>query len=85
MLSSDLRTKRPSDRAASNSSWCWILRISLAALTGPPHQQSCRLLCWFENVDIVTNLYTGNQQIEVVAQQYMNIAIPRPELPIVGR
>ena len=48
-------------------------------------KQSYRLLCWFENVDIVTNLYTGNQQIEVVAQHYANIAIPRPELPIVGR
>jgi hypothetical protein len=39
-------------------------------------KQSYRLLCWFENVDIVTNLYTGNQQIEVVAQHYANIAIP---------
>ena len=48
-------------------------------------KQPYRLLCWFENVDIVTNLYTGNQQIEVVAQHYANIAIPRPELPIVGR
>ena len=48
-------------------------------------KQSYRLLCWFENLDIVTNLYTGNQQIEVVAQHYANIAIPRPELPIVGR
>ena len=48
-------------------------------------KQSYRLLCWFENVYIVTNLYTGNQQIEVVAQHYANIAVPRPELPIVGR
>lgn len=39
-------------------------------------KQSYRLLCWFENVYIVTNLYTGNQQIEVVAQHYANIAIP---------
>ena len=39
-------------------------------------KQSYRLLCWFENVDIVTNLYAGNQQIEVVAQHYTNIAIP---------
>ena len=48
-------------------------------------KQSYHLLCWFENADIATNLYTGNQQIEVVAQHYANIAIPRPELPMVGR
>ena len=47
-------------------------------------KQSCRLLYWFPNVDIVINPFTGNQQIEVVAQQYANIAITRPELLIIG-
>jgi len=47
-------------------------------------KQSCRLLYWFPNVDLVINPFTGNQQIEVVAQQYVNIAIPRPELLVLG-
>ena len=47
-------------------------------------KQSCRLLYWFPNVDLIITPYTGNQQIEVVAQQYVNIAIPRPELLVLG-
>ena len=47
-------------------------------------KQSCRLLYWFPNVDLIINPFTGNQQIEVVAQQYVNIAIPRPELLVLG-
>jgi len=47
-------------------------------------KQSCRLLFWFPNLDLVVNPFTGNQQIEVVAQQYVNIAIPRPELLVLG-
>ena len=47
-------------------------------------KQSCRLLYWFLNVDIIINPYTRNQQIEVVAQQSANIAISRPEQQIVG-
>ena len=47
-------------------------------------KQSCRLLFWFPNVDLVINPFTGNQQSEVVGQQYANIAIPRPELLVLG-
>ena len=47
-------------------------------------KQSCRLLYWFSNVDLIINPFTGNQQIEVVGQQYANIAISRPELLVLG-
>jgi hypothetical protein len=47
-------------------------------------KQSCRLLHWFPNLDLVVNPFTGNQQIEVVGQQYANLAIPRPELLVLG-
>ena len=64
-------------KVPANKSSCKILPSNF--------KQSYCLLCWFENVNILINLYPGNQQIEVVAQHCVNIAIPRPELPIVGR
>ena len=48
-------------------------------------KQACRLLFWSPGVDIIVNPYTGTGQVECVAQMYTNLALPRPELVVLGR
>ena len=48
-------------------------------------KQACRLLFWSPGVDIIVNPYTGTGEVQVVAQMYTNLALPRPELVVLGR
>jgi hypothetical protein len=47
-------------------------------------QQATRLLFWKPGLDIIVNPYTGTGQVQVVAQLYCNLALPRPELVVLG-
>ena len=47
-------------------------------------KQAARLLFWKPGLDIIVNPYTGTGQVQVVAQLYCNLALPRPELVVLG-
>jgi HK97 family phage major capsid protein len=47
-------------------------------------QQAARLLFWKPGLDIIVNPYGGTGQVQVVAQLYCNLALPRPELVVLG-
>lgn len=47
-------------------------------------RQACRLLYWTPNMDVIINPFGGTGQVQVVAQQYCNLAILRPELVVLG-
>ena len=48
-------------------------------------KQACRLLFWSPGVDIIVNPYTGTGEVQCVGQFYCNLALPRPELVVLGR
>ena len=47
-------------------------------------KQACRLLFWSPGVDIIVNPYTGTGEVQCVGQFYCNLALPRPELVVLG-
>ena len=47
-------------------------------------QQAARLLFWKPGLDIIVNPYGGGGEVQVVAQLYCNLALPRPELVVLG-
>ena len=48
-------------------------------------KQACRLLFWSPGVDIIVNPYGGGGEVQCIGQFYCNLALPRPELVVLGR
>ena len=48
-------------------------------------KQAARLLFWSPSFDVIINPYTGSGEVQCVGQFYCNLALPRPEVVVLGR